>query len=222
MIHFDQVSHLVGDDVVNQRRWQMDQSPVQADAATQAATTPPRARGRQAHRWYGQRKSMAVFGHPSAKPVERTLTQGPQQYRCIRASAQMQLLHTISRPLPLRPPPAKHAQPDGFPQYRQQAAIGKDQALSLPTRCLGRQAIKQPLSMTTDKMLDSRLWGSMRRGNTNPTMIQLQGQGAPHRAPHHQIDSTITQIDTGRFFGGRRTRTRRAAQQPADQVLSSH
>ena len=55
VVHFAQMREFVGDDVIDDLAREMDQPPVEADSAAQAATAPARSRRRQRERRGGQR-----------------------------------------------------------------------------------------------------------------------------------------------------------------------
>ena len=67
MVHFAQVGQFVRDNIIDKLRGEVDQSPIQADAAFQAATAPARARCRQGQWRRGDAEQLGVMGEAFGK-----------------------------------------------------------------------------------------------------------------------------------------------------------
>ena len=76
MIHFPEMRQFVGDNVIDDMRREMDQAPVETDAAATAATAPARPCRGQRQRRRCQPEAVGEILQASGKPDESPFAQG--------------------------------------------------------------------------------------------------------------------------------------------------
>lgn len=220
MVHLHEVRDLMGDDIIDQFRRQMDQAPMQADARPATATAPSSPGAGQTYR--GRRASQAItkIADPLAKPVQAALLQGTDQRPLGLIPGKLQALSSriLTHPAMAPDRPAQ-GDANGLTEHRHLGAIHQPPRIQRrPGGTLGK-LIQKPVRMLAQKALHGAKRQGQRRPDPHAPRVHPQGHGAPRATLEEVIDHDPFEFDPA---GSRCSHGHQAAPAAPRPGLGSH
>ncbi len=195
MVHLAQMRHFVGDDVIDELRAEVQQTPMQADAAVAFGAAPAGGGGAEFHRRHAHAELGREVRHPRGEQSQRLSLQpgGHAVAHLLRTAALRQGQVKFGAgfvPLQL----AGAAQPQGevLAEIRDTAAIGPVDARGLQrlqTLFALSQLALHPGGVLLQKLGDGRAAGQARGMQADAAVVHPQRQGAAGGAVQRPIET---------------------------------